>query len=268
MYILGIDSSTEQLNIAVNNKESLLSVSRGESSKKHMVNIIGCIDAALGEAGIDISGVDIFAANIGPGDFTGTRIGLSVLKTFAWVSQKPAYGICAPDILALQTFFLNREGIARILGEKKEAVIIACMDVRRGEVYGSFYRIIKEDQVNNLAKVLDGDKNIIYRTHSTCIHKTDKSFLAGYQDAEKEIVSLLEGSDSSVYICGNAAESYRGIFGSLTKKRKGTFYDRRAQNPDAFYLNLAAYFKHQGGDAVENLVPFYVREFIPFGGKK
>ncbi len=259
MNILGIDSSTEKLNIAVSSQNKLLSSATNSNSKKHMAGIIGCLDTALAEAGMDLSEVDAIAANTGPGDFTGTRIGLSVAKILAWVADKPAYGICSPDIMAIEAFFLNQKDI--LAGQ--DGHIISCMDVRRGEVYCSFYRIFKSGSLHNGE---NHDEKIIYCRDSVGICRTS-SMLTGYREAEKEILDSLAKKPGPLYICGNAIKSYGPLFDRLIKSRGKTYYEQRVENPDAFHLNLAAYTKCRRGDTAGNLVPFYVRDFVAFGGK-
>src|SRR4030043_2361682 len=104
MYILGIDSTTGRVSIAVNSDQQLLSKVEYGKNQKYMVSIISLIDKALKKVNVSPDFVDLFAVNIGPGDFTGTRIGISVAKTLAWVGNKPIYGIGSLDVVALGIF--------------------------------------------------------------------------------------------------------------------------------------------------------------------
>ncbi len=99
--ILGIDSSTGRLSVAVNRNEELLSEMTDDDSMKHMVNIMGLLDGTLRRAKLTIRDIDVFGVNLGPGDFTGTRIGISVIKTLAWLERKPSFGVNSLDIFAV-----------------------------------------------------------------------------------------------------------------------------------------------------------------------
>ncbi|MCG2789758.1 MAG: tRNA (adenosine(37)-N6)-threonylcarbamoyltransferase complex dimerization subunit type 1 TsaB, partial [Actinomycetia bacterium] len=117
MYILGIDSGTGRVSVAVNRDQQLLSKVEYGKNQRYMVSIISLIDKALKKASISLDLVDLFAVNIGPGDFTGTRIGMSVAKTLAWVGSKPIFGIGSLNITALGIFFKNLKKIQKLLGE-------------------------------------------------------------------------------------------------------------------------------------------------------
>lgn len=257
MHILGIDSSTENLHIALSSPKKLISEARSSNTKKHMVHMMGCIDSVLGQAGMDIQGVHIFAANTGPGDFTGTRIGLSVAKILAWAEHKPVYGITAPDILAVQAFSLSREPIIA----EGRAQIVCCMDVKREEVYSAFYHVGKSDIL--------GKKNgnqTTYEDRSTALYRTG-SVLTGHQHVQQEILARLDQDAGPMYICGNAAQAYRHLFDPLLSRKK-IYFVQKAQTTDAAVLNRIAHYRHGVKHAQANLVPFYIRDFVPFGGKK
>jgi len=245
MYILGIDTTAEKMNIALSQDEDIISCKSGQFRERHMVNIMGCIDSAVREGGISIEDVGMFAANTGPGDFTGTRIGLSVAKILAWALGRPAYGIYGPDILAVQTFFLNREDILA----RGRAAIFSCMDVRRGQFFCSYYLIGAKGY---------GDAAIdtVYKKDGLNIYKMEQVLLE-YGKASKKIAGLLD-KDSILYICGDLAQLSRDFEG------KKIHYEERAASPYIPYLNRGAYFKRHRPS--KNLVPFYARDFVPFGG--
>ena len=115
MNILSVESSTGRLSVAVNQNEKLLSETYDHNSMKHMVNIMGLIDMALSRAKLTIKDIDVFGADVGPGDFTGTRIGVSVVKILSWLEGKPAFGIDSLDIFALGISYRNISFITRSL---------------------------------------------------------------------------------------------------------------------------------------------------------
>ena len=85
MNILSVDSSTRKLSVAVSRNEELLSEAVDHTSMKHMVIIMGLLDRALFKAKLTLGDIDAFGVNIGPGDFTGTRVGVSVIKILSWL---------------------------------------------------------------------------------------------------------------------------------------------------------------------------------------
>jgi len=124
--LLGVDASLKSLSVCVIENEDLLSeitLNTGQTHSKHLLKII---DLSIASAGIAIKDIDGFAVAIGPGSFTGLRIGLSVVKGLAAALQKPAAGISCFDALAYQA------GVSDM--------ICALLDARKSEVYCSIYR--------------------------------------------------------------------------------------------------------------------------------
>jgi len=137
MKILGIDTSTKFLCIGLYNNGKLyeynLEVSRQLSSLLTLT-----IKRVLDAAGLQINEIDYFACGLGPGSFTGVRIGLASIKGFAWVLKKPLLGISTLDILAKNA-------------NVEEAItVIPAIDAKRNLVYCSGYRIGK----NNLKRIM------------------------------------------------------------------------------------------------------------------
>ncbi|MDZ7837511.1 MAG: tRNA (adenosine(37)-N6)-threonylcarbamoyltransferase complex dimerization subunit type 1 TsaB [Actinomycetota bacterium] len=270
MNILGIDTTTHELTVAVNVDSSIQSFSKGINLKKHMVAIMGCIDQALKKAGMDITDIDLYAADIGPGDFTGTRIGLSVAKTLAWARGKPVYGINVLDALALQCFYSNLRAFKKFLLEGKEIVVAVCMDVRRSEIFSGFYNIAADTPMAKLkeSRCSEGSLDPIYCSKDLSLNKTLPYRLENHKQLQQVISPLAAGRDKFLYVCGNAPAAYKQLFKQMAGANKNITIDYKTDVPHAGHINLCAFFKHQKGCPQQNLQPYYVRDFIPFGGVK
>lgn len=330
MYILGIDSNTGRVSIAINNDQQLLSKVEYGKNQKYMVSIISLIDKALKKANTSLDFVDIFAVNIGPGDFTGTRIGISVAKTLAWVGSKPICGIGSLDITVLGIFFKNLKKIQKLLGEGKQIIITPVLDVKRNEVYFSFYKM-EESSLGNSKDEYSEFKahaisNITIQNKNYFINKVSGGYLAESKDFTKKFSALFvpdNGFSSYILLGGSAFSSYKHLesevkelgdelnlkssgmrSNSSSGSRSGShlssltganndsginiFLDKGVFSPDAFHLNLCAYYSYlknrqeslensllpsygQGNHVTPNynlddygLAPLYVREFTPF----
>lgn len=129
MRILAVDTATTSCSVAIVDKTSLLSeftIDREETHSKHLMDMIKSV---LRMAGLNFSDLDGFAVTIGPGSFTGLRIGLSTIKGLAVASEKPVVGVSSLEALAFQVSY-SRDLICPIL------------DARKGEVYFSRYRFL------------------------------------------------------------------------------------------------------------------------------
>ena len=298
MYILGIDSSTGQVSVAVNSDQQLLSKVEYRKNQKYMVSIISLIDKALKKASISLDFVDLFAVNIGPGDFTGTRIGISVAKTFAWVGSKPICGVGSLDITALGIFFKNLKKIQKQLGEGKQIIIAPVLDVKRNEVYFSFYKMEESSLGNSKDEhsefKVHAISNITIQNKNYFINKVSGGYLVESKDFTKKFSDLFvpgNGFPSYILLGGSAFNSYKHLESEVKELSDShlsslTDVDKRVFSPEAFHLNLCAYYSYlknrreslekvkstgQGNHGMPNynlddygLAPLYVREFTPF----
>ena len=257
MYILGIDSSTGRVSVAVNSDQQLLSKVEYGKNQKYMVSIISLIDKAVKKANISLDFVDLFAVNIGPGDFTGTRIGISVAKTLAWVGSKPIRGIESLDVAALGIFFKNFKKIQKPLGEGKQIIIVPVLDVKRNEVYFSFYKM-EESSLGNSKDERSEFKvhaisNISIQNKNYYLNKVSGGHLAESKDFTKKFSALFvpdNGFSSYILLGGSAFSSYKHLESEVRESGGSrssshlsslTGVDKRVFSPDAFHLNLCAY---------------------------
>ncbi|PIE75107.1 MAG: tRNA (adenosine(37)-N6)-threonylcarbamoyltransferase complex dimerization subunit type 1 TsaB [Deltaproteobacteria bacterium] len=127
MIVLAVDTAAEFCNIAIMKNENPLCEMSFKNRGTHSKNIVQNIDYCCNLAGIKISEIDLFAGGVGPGNFTGVRIGVSTLKGLAYVLKKPLVGISSLDASAL--------GFRHC-----EIPVLSVIDARRQEVYYSFYR--------------------------------------------------------------------------------------------------------------------------------
>ena len=91
--VLAIETATRAGGVAVMRGEGSLSSQSGDASISHSTNLIEMIEGVLREAGAKLSDVDLFAVAVGPGSFTGLRIGLATVKAFAVHLNRKAAGV-------------------------------------------------------------------------------------------------------------------------------------------------------------------------------
>ena len=89
MIRLALDTSFEHLSICITKNEYPLVNFFSSSYRKNSEIIFNIIENLLKNAGIKLDNIDIYVINCGPGSYTGVRIGMAVVKTFAQVFSKP-----------------------------------------------------------------------------------------------------------------------------------------------------------------------------------
>jgi len=128
VIVLGIDTSTPQTSLAIGNeREVLASLSIAGTARQE--SAIPALRQLLTWSGIDLQHVGGVAVGVGPGLFTGLRVGVETAKTLAQVLTVPIVSITSLDALAYTVRYTPRR-------------IAAVIDARRGEVFAAVYRSV------------------------------------------------------------------------------------------------------------------------------
>src|SRR6476469_7494415 len=96
---------------------------------KHGEQLAPLIEQALGQAGIVRQDLTAIAVGVGPGPFTGLRVGLVTARTLGFVLDVPVYGVCSLDALALEAVETGAVAVP----------FVVATDARRKEVYLAAY---------------------------------------------------------------------------------------------------------------------------------
>jgi tRNA threonylcarbamoyladenosine biosynthesis protein TsaB len=126
MTILALDTSGERCSVAVA-RDGVLLAEYNFLHQRHLTERLPAIvTALLQDCGITLKDITHFVVGIGPGSFTGVRLGVTFAKVWAEVYQMPLLGISSLDILAYQFPALGQEiGIAPITLARKGELITA-----------------------------------------------------------------------------------------------------------------------------------------------
>jgi tRNA threonylcarbamoyladenosine biosynthesis protein TsaB len=149
--ILCVDTSSFICSVSVFENLSLISSNSSEVEKSHSKLIIQLIDQSLKDAKIKINELDAFAVSMGPGSYTGLRIGVSTIKGLCYSLEKPLISINTLEILSKSA--LNH------INNYNDFFICPMIDARRMEVF---------------TKMLDNDFNEVEKDKALILD--DKSF--------------------------------------------------------------------------------------------
>lgn len=128
MIVLGIDTSTPQTSLAIGNEREVLA-SLSIAGRARQESVTPALQQLLTWSGLDLHHVGGVAVGLGPGLFTGLRVGVETAKTLAQVLTIPIVGITSLDALAYAVRYTPRR-------------IAAVIDARRGEVFAAVYRSV------------------------------------------------------------------------------------------------------------------------------
>lgn len=127
MLTLAFDTSFKTAAVAILRDNLVLHDNVINVDLNHSEVLLPAIDQACLQSGIKIAEIDLFACTIGPGSFTGLRIGASTLKGFMLATGKPAVGVSSLKAIALNA-------------GKSSNIICSVMDAGRGQVYIAYFR--------------------------------------------------------------------------------------------------------------------------------
>lgn len=137
MKILAVDTATQSCSVAVVSEKTIIAEYSVNHKDTHSRFVLGMIDDILKICHLAVKELDGFGVTIGPGSFTGLRIGLSTVKGLALAVGKPVAGISSLEALAYA-----------VSGTK--GLICPMLDARRNEVYTGRYRFRDMTLINEL----------------------------------------------------------------------------------------------------------------------
>lgn len=99
MLVLGVDSSSNAATAAVVRDGELLCEYTQNQKKTHSVKMLPMVEAMLADLDLSVADIDVFACGIGPGSFTGVRIGAATVRGFADTLSKPCVAVTSLEAL-------------------------------------------------------------------------------------------------------------------------------------------------------------------------
>jgi len=226
MNLLALETTTDICSIAVAEDERLLGeynfAHAMDLSRRLMPNVV----SLLRDSGLEVKDLQGIGVSLGPGSFTGLRIGVATAKTLAQTLGTPIVGVVTLDLLAHQFDYLP------------DALVLPLIKVRKGEVYYAFYR---------------ANQGTIER-------------ISDYESGPVPDVcqSAIGNPQSEMIIVGDAArDSFRALREALGER--ATLAPDWLSYPKASILAKLTHdmiLREETADPI-SLVPFYIRKSAP-----
>ena len=132
MISLGVDTSTPAGSVALAEDDRILGEVNLAAGGHHQERLLRGVDLLLDLAGIEISRLEVLGVALGPGTFTGLRIGIATVKGLALARGIPAYGLSTLQAMAL-------------MHRKRDLPVAPMIDAGRQEVYAALYGFDREE---------------------------------------------------------------------------------------------------------------------------
>ena len=126
VIILSVSTATNHLSVALNDSQQIIVEKNEQDERNHSEHLDPLIDEILKENQLTLKDIDRFAVAIGPGSYTGLRIGITTVKMFASVLNKEVVGISTLQALAKSV--------------KEDALVITGLDARNNNYFAAGYK--------------------------------------------------------------------------------------------------------------------------------
>ncbi|MBO2522549.1 MAG: tRNA (adenosine(37)-N6)-threonylcarbamoyltransferase complex dimerization subunit type 1 TsaB [Bacteroidetes bacterium] len=224
--ILCLETATPSCSVALVHNGEVLACEEDPKGQNHSEKITLFIDSVMKKAGISYNQLDAVAVSMGPGSYTGLRIGVSTAKGICYAVSKPLIAVETLEAMA----YGGKVVISSERSERRNLLLIPAIDARRMEVYAAIF----DENVNKIkdteAVIIDGNS---------------------FADLKK---------DHHLYLFGDGADKCAEIFANDDKITViKDFYC------SAKYMNTIAQQKFNNSEFVDvaYFEPFYLKDFVP-----
>ena len=175
MHVLAFDTATDVVSVAVGRNGEPLAAMQLVAGREHAERLAPAIAYVCDESGVSLDRLAAIAVGIGPGRFTGLRVGVTTAKVMAQALGIPVVGIGSLDQIAYPLHHTRRD-------------VVAIVDARRKEVFWARYRPVP----GGLARMTEDAV-----------------------DPPRDVVAELEADGTEVLLAGDGADRYREEFAAL-----------------------------------------------------
>ncbi|MFD7445105.1 tRNA (adenosine(37)-N6)-threonylcarbamoyltransferase complex dimerization subunit type 1 TsaB [Streptomyces sp. NPDC059909] len=145
MLLLAVDTATPAVTVALHDGSAVVAEATSTDARRHGELLLPAVDRVLADAGLKLGAVTDLVVGVGPGPYTGLRVGLVTAATFGSALGVPVHGLCTLDGLAYAS--------------RLDGPFVVATDARRKEVYWARYdgfrTRVSEPAVDRPAEIAD-----------------------------------------------------------------------------------------------------------------
>lgn len=203
MKILAIDTSGTNCSVSITEDSKILSDFTINNGVTHSQNLVPMIEQAQKFAGLELTDIDTFACSIGPGSFTGLRIGIATIKGFALSLNKPVIGV--PTLLALAYNITNFSGL-----------ICSIIDAKNDNVYSAIYRSeassdLNEEQADDCTTINNNERKDLSNAENIYSANTITQVSDYVSDNIHVLINELKNFEEDIIFVGDGVNTYKNL---------------------------------------------------------
>jgi tRNA threonylcarbamoyladenosine biosynthesis protein TsaB len=160
MRTVALDTATKTASVAVLEEDRVIAEINIDLGVHHSQILLPAIDHICQLTGIKPSSIDLFACTIGPGSFTGLRIGAATIKGLALAQRRPVAGVSTLEALAMNA-------------PPSSKVVCPMLDARKKQIYTALYRI----QSDGFPDLVEHERVIEIELYLKMLEKRGEPFL-------------------------------------------------------------------------------------------
>ena len=251
MKILAIETTGKYGSAAVIDEEGRIWSAESREEMNHLKGIISLIDEALGLAGISKNDLTHIAASIGPGSFTGIRIGVTTARTMAQMLKIPCIAVSSIEALA--------EGSLSAAISANALYVVPIINARRHQTYGAIYEAeFTSDYEHQTLNTISEEKQYMIEELLAALSAKIAELEAA---AGGRVQSLKAMLGKAIYFTGDGIDAYREIIERSLPEGTYAFAPEEMRYQHAESVAVIALRKAKRGETLpyEELMPEYMR---------
>lgn len=235
MKILAIDTSSKNAAVAILENQNTIIELNNDDEKTHSQKLMPMIDEAFIKSNMSLDDINLISCCLGPGSFTGVRIGIATAKAFSDSKNIPTFGVSSLEALAHN---LNQDGL-----------ICGLINANNGNVYAGIFEIVQNQTIKSKLSFLslkDSNGNISLNPLKTFIESDDELF----------------NKYSNISFIGDGAILYKELFKQLIFKKPYTIEVCEENISTGISIGKIGYTNYKNGNYGDSsfLSPIYLRK--------
>ena len=242
MLILGIDTATQQVGCAIGGHEGVLAAFQSAKGRRHAETLVPAIEFLCSKTRIELSEIGAVAVDVGPGLFTGLRVGVATAKALGFALARPVVTASSLELLAL--------GAARAGLVDDGSQLVAVVDARRGQLFSARFRAVAPPV----------DEPGAGAPPDPVVAPTGEELLSTPEELAAELADVTGPDASAPVVCvGDGALRHGAVLSQVPGVRLGP---AAFAHPDPAVLALVGVARLASGDHIDAsaVVARYLRE--------